>query len=116
MPEWAIFWAHLQIGLRENEDFEYVPRLGVTTGTVKGVQVDFLEWDLDIAIDVQGLFWHYGFSAAKQESDQETRIRVEAFGLTYVAIDEDDALRDPIYYLREARQGRDHSRAARGVV
>lgn len=116
LPEWAIFWAHLQLGLREGEDFEYVPRIERAQGNVKGTQVDFMEFDLNIAIDIQGLFWHYGFSAAQQYADAETRIRIESVGITYIAIDEDDALRDPIYYLREARQGRDYSRAARGVV
>ena len=116
LPEWAIFWAHLRIGLKEDEDFQFVPRLGQVMGNVKAVQVDFMELDLNIAIDIQGLFWHYGFSAAKQYSDSETRIRIESVGITYIAIDEDDALRDPVYYLREARQSRDHSRAARGVV
>lgn len=116
LPEWAIFWAHLTLKLKEGEDFEYVPRLGNVLGNVKGVQVDFMELDLNTAIDIQGLFWHYGFNGAKQHADVETRIRVESVGIIYIAIDEDDALRDPRYYLIEARHGRDHSRAARGVV
>jgi hypothetical protein len=115
-PEWAIFWAHLFLRLKEGEDFEYIPRLGNVQGNVKGVQVDFMEYDLNIAIDIQGIFWHYTISAIKQFNDIQTREHVEGIGITYIAIDEDDALRDPIYYLREARKSIDHSRAARGVV
>lgn len=116
LPEWACFSAHLSLGLRENEDFEYVPRLGNVLGNVKGVQVDFMELDVNVAIDIQGIFWHYGLSSLKQFADHVTREHVEGVGITYVAIDEDDILRSPIYYLQEARRGRDHSRAARGIV
>lgn len=116
LPEWAIYWAHLRLGLKENEDFEYLQRLRYVGGTIKGVQVDFLELDLPIAIDIQGVFFHYGFGQSKITADQETRSRVEAVGLTYIAIDEEDAINDPIFYLKEARLGKEHSRIARGVV
>ncbi len=115
LPEWAIYWAHLQLGLKVDQDFEYIPRLQRVMGAQKGLQVDFLELDLPIAIDINGLFWHYGFGAAKIVADLETRARVESIGLTYVVIDEDDAIADPIFYLREARLGREHSRVASGL-
>jgi hypothetical protein len=115
LPEWAIYWAHGQLRLREDEDFQYIPRLGATTGNDKGAQVDFLELDINVAINIQGLFWHYGMGALKQFSDLEQRIRIEATGTTYIAIDEDHALADPVFYLREARLGRDYSLMANGV-
>jgi hypothetical protein len=36
-------------------------------------------------------------------------------GIDVVFIDEDDALRDPLYYASEALQRRDHSKIRRGT-
>lgn len=111
LPEWAIFWAHLALGLEPDEDFAYLYKLEEAP---KGV--DFFEFDLQLAIEIQGLYWHYGLGAAKQESDLERKIRIEALGIAVIFIDEDDALADPIYYLREARNGIDHSRSGTGMI
>lgn len=115
LPEWTIYWAHGQLRLKEDEDFQYIPRLSGATGNDKGAQVDFFELDINLAINIQGLFWHYGMGAGKQFNDQEQRIRIEATGTQYIAIDEDHALADPVFYLREARLGKDHSLMANGV-
>jgi very-short-patch-repair endonuclease len=109
LPEWAIYWAHLQLKLKENEDFTYQFQFSLAPNGV-----DFFELDLQIAIEIQGLYWHYGLGAAKQDSDLERKARIEAFGIQVVGIDEDDALRDPLYYLKEARVGHDHSRGTMG--
>lgn len=109
LPEWAIQWAHLRMGFKDGQDFAY-------QYPVLGNPVDFFEFDLQIAIQVQGLYWHYGFGAAKQQLDFEQKIRIEATGITVIAIDEDDALDNPIFYLAEARQGKDHSLRMSGAV
>lgn len=111
LPEWAIFWAHGVLGLKEGEDFEYIFKMEEAP---KGV--DFFERDLNMAIEIQGLYWHYGLGAQKQLSDLERKIRIEALGVTVIFIDEDDAIADPVFFLREARSGIDHSRAGTGMI
>lgn len=111
LPEWAVYWAHLALGLKDGEDFAYIYKLEEAP---KGV--DFFEFDLNMAIEIQGLYWHYGFGAAKQLNDLERKIRIESVGITVIFIDEDHALADPVYFLREARNGIDHSRAGKGIV
>lgn len=110
LPEWAINWAHTQLKRKPGEDFEYIYEVA------GGVQVDFFEYDLNLAIQVQGVYWHYEFSGSKVQEDQEQMIRVESAGIQVIAIDEDNALADPVFYLKEALEGRDHSRLGRGVA
>ena len=108
-PEWAIYWAHGVLKLKPNEDFIYISHIA-------GIQVDFEEIGLGIALNIQGLYWHYVFSGGKQKEDIVTRAQIESTGIILVNIDEDDALRDPLYYLRAALNGIDHSLQAQGVV
>lgn len=108
LPEWAIYWAHLALGKKADQDFEY--QYFLDPGTI----LDFWEYDLNIGIEVQGLYWHYMLGGWKIGDDLQRKIRAESLGITLVYIDEDDALESPIYYLREALLGRDHSRATRG--
>jgi hypothetical protein len=49
-PEWAIYWAHLEMGLKPQQDFIY---LADSPGT-DSIQVDFLELAIPVAIQVQG--------------------------------------------------------------
>lgn len=109
-PEWAIMWAHQALGLREHEHFEY---LYVTELTPNGI--DFFEYDVQVGIEVFGLYWHYQSGGFKDQSDLERHIRLTAAGFQMVYIDEDHALLDPVYYLREARSLRDHSRFTNGM-
>lgn len=109
LPEWAIYWAHLALGMKEDQDFAYIYQFDLAPNGV-----DFFEFDIQMAIEIQGMYWHYGFGAAQQTNDLERRVRIEAFGIQMIFIDEDDALANPLYYLREARAGRDHSLTARG--
>lgn len=117
-PEWAIYWAHSRLGLSEGEDFSY--RLIAQGSSLRhatgGVEVDFFEWDLNIAIDVQGFFAHYKLGAAKQALDQEQLVDLSAHGITVIFIDDVDAENDPVFFLREARNGVDHSLKGRGLV
>lgn len=108
LPEWAIYWAHLAIGRKPFQDFQY--QYSFDGSTI----FDFFEFEERIAIEVQGLYWHYEFQRSQVANDQLRKIRVEAVGLTLIFIDEDMALTDPIFYLREALAERDHSRSATG--
>lgn len=113
-PEWAIFWALLRLGLKEDEDF-FVHAALPGVGRSFWSQVDFLVPPYQVGIEVQGTFWHYGLGSERQQRDI---LRIAYFaerGLRIVFIDEDDALRDPIYYTREALAGNDHSKLRRGT-
>jgi hypothetical protein len=108
LPEWAIYWAHTVLGRKEFQDFQY-------QYTLDGAHFyDFYEFLERIAIEVQGLYWHYEFEHKAVVNDQALKVRTEALGLTLIFIDEDHALADPVFYLREALAERDHSRAAKG--
>jgi hypothetical protein len=108
LPEWAIYWAHLALGRKPFQDFQYLYY------NFLGQQWDFYEFVEQIAIEVQGLYWHYEFQSNQAQNDQLRRIQASAIGVTLIAIDEDMALADPIFYLREALAERDHSRGASG--
>lgn len=108
LPEWAIYWAHLTMGKKPFQDFEYQYFFD------PGMILDFWEYGLNIGIEVQGLYWHYMLGGWKIGNDLERKVRAESIGVQLIFIDEDDALESPIYYLREALAGRDHSRATRG--
>ena len=112
-PEWAVYWALMVLGLEPGVDFDYRVRMPELEARRYG-EVDFLVWQAGVAIEVQGTFWHYGVGRDKQTSDALRRALVESAGLILVAIDEEDALADPLYYVREALQGRDHSQAREG--
>jgi hypothetical protein len=108
LPEWAIYWAHGVLGRKEYQDFQYLYSFDGQT------IFDFFEFDERIAIEVQGLYWHYEFQGGKTGDDILRKIRVESVGITLIFIDEDHALADPVFYLREALAQRDHSRASKG--
>lgn len=111
-PEWAIWWALEKLGKLPGEDFSYEARQpGV--GASGQAQVDFLIHSVSIAIEVQGRFWHYGQGSKKVTNDI---LRVSEFarqGIKVIFIDEPDALSDPIYYVKEALEGNDHSHVNR---
>ena len=110
LPEWAIYWAHLQLGMKVEEDFVYISHIA-------GIQMDFEELGQNLALNIQGNFWHYEFqSSSKIAEDIITRSIVESTGTILIDIDEDNALQDPIYFLKEALAGRDHSLQAKGNV
>lgn len=112
-PEWSVFWALLQLGYHPEEDFivhAVLPGVGRSFYS----QVDFYFPELRIGIEVSGLYWHYTLGSERQERDLFRLLYFAERGIQVIFIDEDDALRDPIYYVKEALQGRDHSKLRRG--
>ena len=113
LPEWAIYWAHSQLGLVEGVQWTYQSPLAGGRSQKGGAVIDFEEHDVGIGIRVQGLYFH--LSPDQVAYDIMQRAALESAGFRIIDIDEDDALRSPVYYLKEARSGIDHSRQARGV-
>jgi hypothetical protein len=115
LPEWAIYFAHRQIGLPDDP----TPGIWTYQGTLGGgynlggLILDFIEEDVRTGIQVQGEYWHYQKGSVIQRRDQMTRSIIAAFGLNPIFIDEDDALTRPGEILRLARTGIDLSKSAR---
>lgn len=108
-PEWAIYWALSTIGLDPGSDFTYAARLpGV--GTSYYSTVDFLLHDYDIGIEVQGSYWHMGQGSERIFHDELRAVLFASQGMKVVFIDEEDCLEDPIYYVKQAIEGTDHSK------
>ena len=110
-PEWAVYWALTILGLKPGIDFEYRAHLPGGEFTKRG-EVDFLVYSHLVAIEVQGIHWHYALGEEQLQRDALKRILVESRGFVLVAIDEDLALSSPLWVVREALAGRDHSRGA----
>lgn len=107
-PEWAIYWAHGQLGLVEGLDFIYQD--SVFKFTTSSASIDFVELDPTLVIEIQGTFSHYKLGSAKLVADQDRRAILESEGFPVVFIDEDDAERNPVFYLTDALRGIDHSK------
>jgi len=77
-----------------------------------GVVIDFPP---DLAINVQGIYYHYEFGTETKARDLIALQQLAGDGITLIFIDEDDALSNARYIVREALAYRDHSRISRGV-
>ena len=107
--------ALLKIGLKLNIDFTYQSKLLGGRIDRGGIIIDFLFANPPtLAINVQGIYWHYDQGAAVIQNDILDRTTLAGLGLTLIWVDEDDVLNDAEYYAREALQFRDHSRLAAG--
>jgi hypothetical protein len=116
-PEWAIYWAWT-IKLKKTPNLDFVYQANLIGGRIDlgGIVVDFESLDPPgIAINIQGIYWHYDRGAQQLARDQLQRGQISALGFQVIYIDEDHALADPVYYLKEALRGVDHSREARAV-
>jgi len=107
-PEYYVYWALEKLKI----NFEYQSNMGGGRLQRGGVVIDFLLFDLGIAINVQSTYWHYA-RPTQRVNDQINRIMVESQGIKLIYIDEEDAKRNPIWYVREAIRGIDHSKTSR---
>ncbi len=108
-PEYLVFMALTRLKV----DFEYQSsKLGGRQDR-GGAVLDFFIPELLLGINIAGKYWHYerpGIMA----SDQLQREALEAQGIRVVYIDEEDVMRNALYYVQEALIGNDHSLMARG--
>ena len=80
-----------------------------------GVVLDFVFTDPpDLAINVQGEYYHYGLGATYIQNDIIIRQQMAGQGINLIFIDENDVLEDVDYYVREALNYKDHSRLGGG--
>jgi hypothetical protein len=115
-PEIAVFNGLLQLGKKPGLDFSFQSKQFGGRIEKGGRIIDFQFIDPpDLAINVQGTYYHYERGSAFVESDVRTRSFMASQGVTLIFIDEDDALKDAKFYVREALAYRDHSRLGAGA-
>jgi very-short-patch-repair endonuclease len=109
-PEWYVNWGLVRNGKKNGLDYNYRGEVKFLSSLATAAQLDFTMIDgSQIAIEVQGIHWHYELGFDKIAQDRVRRTELVSAGWVVIQIDEDDALRDPVYYVKEALAGRDHS-------
>ena len=80
-----------------------------------GMVVDFVfNNPPDLAVNVQGVYYHYEFGVESKARDMMARASLAGQNITLIFIDDDDLMRDRMYYCREALNYQDHSRLGGG--
>ena len=104
-PEWAIFWALLRLGYKDRFTYQSAKMGGrLARG---GAVIDFEIPELNLGINVQSIYYHYRTTALKVAGELQ-RAQLESQGTRLIFISEENALRDPIYYTKEALSFREH--------
>ena len=115
VPEWLTYESLQKAGKVPGQDFTYQsPLLG---GRIQkgGVIIDFdFNNPPDLAINVQGVYFHYQFGVETSARDKMARAQLAGEGKQLIFIDEDDLYNDTDYYVLEALRYRDHSRLGGG--
>ena len=110
-PEWITYVVLQQLGKIPDEDFTYQSPLMGGRLDKGGSVVDFMFKDPpDLAINVQGNYYHYGMGPETATRDILARVQLASIGVILIFIDEDSLEDNPFYYIREALRYRDHSR------
>lgn len=116
-PEVTAFNALRKAGKVPGVDFSFQTKMYGGRIEKGGKIIDFLFINpSDLAINIQGIYYHYEQGAPVIQSDVHTRAFMASEGTTLIFIDEDDILDNADYYVREALEYRDHSRlGTRGI-
>ncbi len=115
VPEYVAYQAFIQLGPEPGKDFTYQsPHLGGRMDK-GGFVLDFLFDDPpDLAVNVQGVYYHYEFGVEAKARDLMARASMAGQNITLIFIDDDDLMKDPRFYCREALNYKDHSRLGGG--
>jgi hypothetical protein len=115
VPEYVAYQTFIELGLEPGQDFTYQSPLMGGRMDKGGFVLDFLFTNPpDLAVNVQGVYYHYEFGVEAKARDVMARASLAGQNLTLVFIDDDDLMADPTYYCREALAYRDHSRLGGG--
>ena len=114
-PEYIAYQTFIQLGKTPGQDFTYQsPLLGGRLDK-GGFVIDFLFTNPpDLGVNVQGIYYHYEFGVESRARDTMARASLAGQNITLIFIDDDDLMKDPTYYCREALNYRDHSRLGGG--
>jgi hypothetical protein len=115
LPEYVAYRTFVQLGLEPGQDFTYQSPLMGGRMEKGGFVLDFIFTEPPgLAVNVQGVYYHYEFGVETKARDIMARSALAGQNITLVFIDDDDLLRDPTYYCREALNYQDHSRLGGG--
>ena len=115
VPEYVAYQTFVQLGKEPGQDFTYQSPLMGGRMDKGGLVIDFMFNDPpDLAVNVQGVYYHYEFGVEARARDTMARASLAGQNVTLIFIDDDDLMRDPQYYCREALNYRDHSRLGGG--
>jgi len=110
-PEYLCWQALLKLGLRADIDFQYQNQMAGGRLDKGGRVIDFIIFNPpDIAINVQGIFYHYEKGSAVRQSDILTREYLATMGIRLIFVDEDDSIDDAKAIVADALAGIDRSR------
>ena len=114
LPEWQFYASLVELGYEPNEDFTYQSPLMGGRLDKGGLVIDFLfNNPPDLAVNVQGVYYHYELGADTRARDIFARESLAGQGITLIFVDEDYLAQDPLGTTREALQFRDSSRLGR---
>ena len=114
-PEYVAYQTFIELGREPGQDFTYQSPLMGGRLDKGGFVIDFMFTDPpDLAINVQGVYYHYEFGVEAKARDVMARASLAGQNITLIFIDDDDLMSDPRYYCREALNYRDHSRLGGG--
>lgn len=115
VPEFLVYASLIKQGKIEGVDFTYQSALMGGRLDKGGVVLDFTFYDPpDLAINVQGEYYHYGQGATYIQNDLIVRQQMAGQGINLIFIDESDVLEDVDYYVKEALNYKDHSQLGGG--
>jgi len=115
VPEYIAYQTFVRLGKQPGQDFTYQSPLMGGRLDKGGFVIDFLFSDPpDLAVNIQGVYYHYEFGVEVRARDVMARAGLAGQNLTLIFIDDEDLLKDPMYYCREALNYRDHSRLGGG--
>ena len=115
VPEFLVYASLIKQGKVEGVDFNYQSALMGGRLDKGGVVLDFIFSDPpDLAINVQGEYYHYGLGATFIQNDLIVSQQMAGQGINLIFIDESDVLEDVDYYVRQALNYRDHSQLGGG--
>ena len=115
LPEYIAYTTFEQLGKVPGEDFTYQSaRMGGRLDK-GGIVLDFVFTNPpDLAVNIQGVYYHYEFGVEVRARDLLARAMMAGDGVALIFIDDDDLIRDPEYYCREALNYQDHSQLGGG--
>ena len=115
IPEYITYQTFVELGKEPGLDFTYQSPLMGGRMDKGGFVLDFIFTDPpDLAVNVQGVYYHYEFGVETKARDIMARASLAGQNMTLIFIDEDDLMEDPRYSCREALRYRDHSRLGGG--
>tara|TARA_R100001230_G_C5649163_1_gene154484 strand:- start:680 stop:1084 length:405 start_codon:yes stop_codon:yes gene_type:complete len=116
IPEYLVYNSlTTTFGLTDGIEFSYQSAFMGGRLDKGGVILDFFFYDPpDLAINVQGEYYHYGLGVTFVQNDIIVRQQMAGQGINLIFIDESDILDDVDYYVKEAFNYKDHSQLGGG--